>query len=37
MLPYLATAAVLIGVSLQKKRSNQPPEGLGLAYFREER
>ena len=37
MLPYLVTILVLIVVSLRKKRENQPPASLGLAYFREER
>jgi ABC-type uncharacterized transport system permease subunit len=37
MLPYLVTIAVLIFISLRKKRENQPPASLGLAYFREER
>lgn len=37
MLPYLVTIAVLIAVSLRRKRESQPPESLGLAYFREER
>ena len=37
MLPYLVTIAVLIGISLRKKRENQPPASLGLPYFREER
>ena len=37
MLPYLVTIAVLIFVSLRKKRENQPPASLGLSYFREER
>ncbi|MDR0889060.1 MAG: ABC transporter permease [Oscillospiraceae bacterium] len=37
MLPYLVTIAVLIVVSLRKKRENQPPAHLGLPYFREER
>ena len=37
MLPYLVTIAVLIITSLRKKRENQPPASLGLAYFREER
>ncbi|MEF9971619.1 MAG: ABC transporter permease [Oscillospiraceae bacterium] len=35
--PYIATVIVLIIVSLRKKRENQPPASLGLAYFREER
>ena len=37
MLPYLVTIAVLIISSLRKKRENDPPASLGLAYFREER
>ena len=37
MLPYLVTIAVLIISSLRKKRENDPPANLGLAYFREER
>ena len=37
MVPYLATAIVLVLVSLKKSRANQPPASLGLAYFREER
>jgi simple sugar transport system permease protein len=37
MLPYIVTIAVLIIVSLRKKKENQAPESLGLAYFREER
>ncbi|MBR6090647.1 MAG: ABC transporter permease [Anaerolineaceae bacterium] len=37
MLPYIATLAVLIIVSLQHKVENQPPKHLGLPYFREER
>ena len=37
MLPYLVTIAVLILISLRKKRENQPPASLGLPYFREER
>ena len=28
---------VLIVVSLRKKREDQPPQSLGIAYFREER
>ncbi|MGI6084246.1 MAG: ABC transporter permease [Acetivibrionales bacterium] len=35
--PYLATVIVLVTVSLRKRRVNQPPASLGLAYFREER
>ena len=37
MLPYLVTIAVLIFISLRKKRENHPPASLGLSYFREER
>lgn len=37
MLPYLVTIIVLIITSLRKKREQQPPESLGLAYFREDR
>jgi simple sugar transport system permease protein len=37
LIPYVVTLLVLIIVSLRKKRENQPPQSLGLAYFREER
>jgi len=37
LIPYVVTLVVLIFVSLRKKRENQPPQSLGLAYFREER
>lgn len=37
MLPYVVTIVVLIIVSMRKKKENQPPESLGLSYFREER
>ncbi len=37
MLPYVVTLVVLIVVSLRKKREDQPPQSLGLPYFREER
>ncbi|MGN0505410.1 MAG: ABC transporter permease [Lachnospiraceae bacterium] len=37
MVPYVVTIVVLIITSLRKKRENQPPASLGLAYFREER
>jgi simple sugar transport system permease protein len=37
MLPYLATLLVLIIGALRKKREDQPPHSLGIAYFREER
>lgn len=37
MLPYVVTVLVLIITSIRDKKENQPPAGLGLAYFREER
>ena len=37
MLPYLVTIIVLIAISLRNKHENQPPEALGLPYFREDR
>ena len=37
MLPYVVTIVVLVVVSLRRRRENQPPAGLGLSYFREER
>lgn len=37
MIPYVVTIVVLIITSLRKKREQQPPAHLGLAYFREDR
>ena len=37
MLPYLVTIIVLIISSLRNQRDKQPPESLGLPYFREDR
>ena len=37
MLPYVVTIVVLIITSMRKKREHQPPQSLGLPYFREER
>jgi simple sugar transport system permease protein len=37
MLPYIVTILVLIITSMRNKRENQPPQSLGLSYFREER
>ncbi len=37
MLPYIVTIIVLVLSSMRNKRENQPPESLGLAYFREDR
>ncbi len=36
-LPYVVTIIVLIVTSSKKARENQPPEALGLSYFREDR
>ncbi|MDY3248787.1 MAG: ABC transporter permease [Candidatus Choladocola sp.] len=36
-LPYVVTIIVLVITSFRKKKENQPPAGLGLPYFREER
>ncbi|MDD3335064.1 MAG: ABC transporter permease [Eubacteriales bacterium] len=36
-LPYFVTIFVLIMTSLRKRREDQPPASLGLAYFREDR
>lgn len=37
MLPYVVTIIVLVFSSMRNKREKQPPESLGLAYFREDR
>ena len=37
MTPYLVTIIVLIVISMLKKRDFQPPQSLGLSYFREDR
>ena len=37
MVPYVVTIFVLVITSMRKKREDQPPAGLGLPYFREER
>ena len=37
MIPYIVTIVVLIITSMRNKRENQPPQSLGLPYFREER
>ena len=37
ILPYVVTVIVLVAVSMKRRRENQPPASLGLAYFREER
>lgn len=37
LLPYVVTILVLIVTSMRKKRDTQPPQSLGLSYFREDR
>lgn len=37
MTPYVVTLVVLVVISMRQKKENQPPESLGLSYFREER
>ncbi|MDD6807441.1 MAG: ABC transporter permease [Oscillospiraceae bacterium] len=37
MIPYVVTLIVLIVTSMRDNRETQPPEALGLPYFREER
>ena len=37
ILPYVVTVIVLIISSLRNNKEKQPPAGLGLAYFREDR
>lgn len=37
MLPYVITIIVLIITSMMNKKEHQPPQHLGLSYFREER
>ncbi len=37
MIPYLVTLAVLVFVSMKRKRENLGPAALGLSFFREER
>lgn len=37
MLPYVVTIVVLVFTSIRKRREDQPPESLGLPYFREDR
>ena len=37
MLPYIVTILVLVFVSARKKKEHQPPQSLGLTYFREDR
>lgn len=37
MLPYVVTIIVLLFTSIRSQKKNQPPQSLGLSYFREER
>lgn len=37
VVPYIVTALVLIMVSMRQRKEDQPPQALGLNYFREER
>ena len=37
VVPYIVTAIVLVIVSMRQRREDQPPQNIGLNYFREER
>lgn len=37
MLPYIVTVVVLLFTSIRDSKKNQPPQSLGVNYFREER
>lgn len=37
MIPYVVTLIVLVVTSMRNKKESQPPESLGLPYFREDR
>ena len=37
VVPYAATALILIVISFFNKKETQPPASLGLPYFREDR
>ncbi|MCR5686850.1 MAG: ABC transporter permease [Lachnospiraceae bacterium] len=37
MIPYVVTLIVLIFTSMRARREDQPPQSLGMNYFREER
>ena len=37
MLPYIVTIVVLLFTSIRDSKKNQPPQSLGITYFREER
>ena len=37
LIPYVVTVAVLIVTSILDSKNAQPPKGLGVTYFREDR
>ena len=37
ILPYVVTVIVLVVSSMRNNKEKQPPEALGLSYFREDR
>lgn len=37
MIPYVVTIIVLVIISARNRKENQPPQSLGVTYFREER
>ncbi len=37
MAPYVVTLIVLIVISMRDRKENQPPQSLGISYFREDR
>lgn len=37
MIPYVVTIIVLVISSIRKSKDNQPPQSLGISYYREDR
>lgn len=37
IIPFVVTAVVLVLISIRRRSATQPPESLGLTYFREDR
>lgn len=37
MAPYVVTLIVLVVISMRDRKENQPPQSLGISYFREDR
>ena len=37
MIPYVVTILALVFISMRRKRESQPPQSLGIPYFREDR